>query len=198
MAKGILSRPLDLLYMTFLVLHIPPTLLLDAQAVLPSHYFPNGLKAFLANYIATSKDPLLSNIQQPQFAWLRAYMVCELTVQMLVFVAGPLALYKGKLQASYPAELINVPDNRKFWPVLLLYAAHGATTTLACLANISAATYLDSKQYTLLMCSYLPYLLVPIVSTLRVMLQVLTIIQLMATDITSRIVRALDAPHAKQ
>lgn len=97
MAKTLISRPLDLLYAVFLALHIPPTLLLDAQAVLPAHYFPKGLRAFLANYIATSKDPLLGNIQQPHFAWLRAYMVCELTVQMLVFTAGPVALYRGKL-----------------------------------------------------------------------------------------------------
>lgn len=101
MGRSLTSRPLDLLYAGFLALHIPPSFLLDAQAVLPTRLFPGRLQTFLANYIATSKDPLLSNIQQPHFAWLRAYMWCEISLQVPVFVSGPIALYKGEHSPLY-------------------------------------------------------------------------------------------------
>lgn len=99
--KPITSRPLDLLYAVFLALHSGPAVLLDSQALFPASWFPAGLRAFLANYIATSGDPLISNVQRPEFAWLKAYMMCEVFLQNIVFVLGPIALYRG---ADWQAE----------------------------------------------------------------------------------------------
>lgn len=55
-------------------------------------------------------------------------------------------------------------DDKRIWPLLAAYGAHAATTTIACLATVLADQHVTQEQRTMLLCSYVPYLVIPAVS----------------------------------
>lgn len=57
------------------------------------------------------------------------------------------------------------PDDRRVWVLMLIYAAHSATTTLPCITTVFFDKTVSSNQLTILMLAYLPYFVVPAVSS---------------------------------
>ncbi|KAF8159552.1 hypothetical protein B0H34DRAFT_703921 [Crassisporium funariophilum] len=158
------ARPLDLLYFLFFAIHIPATLVIDLQALYPAALVPSLLRAPLDFYIGMSRDPLIGGVvgafgNSEHLVWFKTFLYLEALFQLPVFVLGLRGLYKG---------------SRTIYPLLTLYAASSATTTLACIAavlstpettplllakNVASVT---ATQRLLLLSSYVPFFLIPL------------------------------------
>lgn len=172
--RPLLSRPLDLVYFCFFASHIPATLFFDGQAVYPSSLVPQALKDANAWYLAWTRDPLIGNVAGAESgflgAWFRSFVILELVFQLPTFFVGLRGLWK---------------DSRSIYPLLLIYGASTATTTLACIATFlasptspgaSASEALTlanfsipaptTEQIRTLLGLYMPYLLVPLLMTI--------------------------------
>jgi len=145
------SRPLDFLYFAFFLIHIPCTVLLDAQAIVPQHLIPNVLRDASEWYIAFSADPLIKGAFYggPEFDWFRAFLYLEVFFQLPVFFLAARALYAGP------------PKSQTYYPIMLAYSASSCTTTFACLAILMSSTDITRFQLSLLLGSYVPFFLVP-------------------------------------
>ncbi len=78
-AHGTKTRTaLDRLFLAFFLSHIPITLLIDAQAVLPPARFPAAARAASAWYLRTYNDPLMA---PPIAPWFAALCWSELLLQ---------------------------------------------------------------------------------------------------------------------
>ncbi|KAI9509071.1 transmembrane protein 6/97 [Russula earlei] len=159
------SRPLDLLYFIFFLVHIPATLLVDCQAIWPELIVPTPLRAVPRWYVSVSGDPLIAGAMgisvgnASELAWFKSFMYLEALFQLPVFVLGARGLWK---------------DSPKIYALLVLYGASTCTTTLACIAQIintpvtSAATVaqkavsITPQQRVMLLFSYVPFFIVPL------------------------------------
>lgn len=92
--KGLLSRPLDLIYFVYFASHIPVTLAIDLQTLLPAHWIPKALANTLSFYKNTFKDPFMGSAE-PLY-WFRSFLVCELILQLPFFFYACYGLVKGK------------------------------------------------------------------------------------------------------
>lgn len=86
------QRPLDLLFIIYFVVHIPTALLLDAQSILPRHLFHEQLLKMTEGHIKSTGDPLVST--NP--VWFKAFIWCELILQVPYFFAATYAFIKGE------------------------------------------------------------------------------------------------------
>lgn len=91
--KGLLSRPLDLIYFVYFASHIPVTLAIDLQTLLPAHWIPKVLADTLSFYKNTFKDPFMGSTE-PMY-WFRSFLVCELILQLPFFFYACYGLVKG-------------------------------------------------------------------------------------------------------
>ena len=57
----LLSRPFDVLMVLFFASHIPITMFIDSQGVLPKTWYPEGAVRFLDSYVDAFGDPLASS-----------------------------------------------------------------------------------------------------------------------------------------
>ncbi|KAF8586343.1 hypothetical protein K439DRAFT_1652632 [Ramaria rubella] len=166
--RSLKSRPLDLLYFLFFLIHVPATLLIDLQALYPQTLAPGFAKNIVSFYISLSGDPLIAGAnhyygESYEFAWFRSFLWLELLFQFPVFIIGARGLWK---------------DSRSIYLLLLIYGASTATTTLSCLTTVLAVpTATDAKnaletvavtdlQRLFLLSSYVPFLIIPVVMTL--------------------------------
>ncbi|KZW01237.1 hypothetical protein EXIGLDRAFT_638557 [Exidia glandulosa HHB12029] len=173
------SRPLDLLYVAFFIIHIPCSMLVDFQAFYPS-WIPTAYKLpALANwYLATYGDPVLAggmglHGRPVDVIWLKSFFYIEALFQFPVFFIGAWALY----------------NNRRAWyPLLIAYGASTATTLIPCIAYIIAypsankpvldfAT-MTSSQKAQVIGMFGPWVVIP---------------ALMALDLSLRVVKTLRA-----
>ncbi|KAL0955302.1 hypothetical protein HGRIS_004191 [Hohenbuehelia grisea] len=198
-SKSLTSRPLDLVYLIYFLSHIPATLLLDIQAIVPKSLLPDAIRGLGLKYINMTNDPVVGGatglVGNPaNFAWLRSFMYLELFFQLPIFILGARALWKRKLShysILIHANLTSVTrsDTQTFYLPMIIYGASTATTTLACLAVVlntpvtssSAAApdgtvTITSEQRNLLLGSYLPYLLIPLVMAVDCSLRVSTML----------------------
>ncbi|GAA5837943.1 hypothetical protein JCM3766R1_001528 [Sporobolomyces carnicolor] len=139
-------RTRDWIYLVFLAIHIPATVLIDSQALFfAAQWSPIALRApFL---FAQRDDPLLQHANDfPSFAWFQAFIILEVVFQLPTFFIGIRGLYK---------------NTSSIYPLLGLYGASSATTTYACLATVYSTPTLSRDHLTKLYLSYLPFLLVP-------------------------------------
>ena len=88
MASSIFSRPVDFVLFMFLLSHIPITILLDSQSIIPRELYPDFAKRLLDFWIDTSQDPLVST--NP--TWFKALVWCELCIQLPYFFLATYAL----------------------------------------------------------------------------------------------------------
>lgn len=93
MSKSILSRPLDLVYFTYFVIHIFATLAIDSQLYYPPQLVPQILKDTLQFYLETYKDPFMGS-SIPLY-WFSSFVLCELLVQLPFFFIACNGLLKG-------------------------------------------------------------------------------------------------------
>lgn len=170
--KCLSSRPLDLLYFIFFLLHIPATLLLDAQAVIPSWIVPTPLKGLPRLYFDSSADPLMGGplgfIPGHEHLWFMPFLYVETYFQLPVFFIGASKLWKGTTDV---------------YPLLLAYGASTTVTLLPCIAVLLATpltspetiatgihSVTDSQRFSLL-ASYLPFFFIPLLLTIDMSLR---------------------------
>nr|XP_006811131.1 PREDICTED: transmembrane protein 97-like [Saccoglossus kowalevskii] len=139
--------------------HIPITILIDSQSVLPKEWYPNVLRNTLEWYCREFKDPMM--MDPP--SWFQAFCVCELLFQFPFFFVATKSFFKGS------AKHLRIP--------LLIYSSHVATTVIAILCHIlfhdfSSGDYpgpstLNERLF--LAAIYSPYLIVPVMILLTML-----------------------------
>ena len=148
MAIGERTRAIFLVY---LITHIPATMMIDSQVVLPRALVPAFARKALEWHIATNNDVLMAN--QPP--WLRGLVACELLFQLPFFFVAVKALM-----------------GRKNWirGYCIAYGAHTATTLVPILQYIwEDETFKSEKQRVALIAIYAPYLIVPLWLMMRML-----------------------------
>ncbi|KAM5544283.1 hypothetical protein V8D89_001943 [Ganoderma adspersum] len=160
-------RTRDLVYFLFFAIHLPATFLIDVQALYPKAWVPSAISSLPRFYVDMSNDPLIGSAmgyfgqgQLEAYAWFRSFLLLEAFFQVPVFVIGLRGLWRG---------------TTSIYILLLIYAASTTTTTLPCLAVIlstpvsptplSAGLSVTTEQRLLLLSSYIPFFLVPLVMT---------------------------------
>ena len=132
----------------FFASHIPATLLVDAQALLPSCMFPGFARNMLSDFIARFNDPLMGGALRapPENVWFLSLIATELVLQLPFFFV---ALYAF----LYRREWIRLP--------LVAYGGFVSATMVPILSELYFARSLNTSQRVALLGMYLPYLLVP-------------------------------------
>ncbi|GCB67136.1 hypothetical protein scyTo_0005081 [Scyliorhinus torazame] len=146
------SRLLEWVFCLYFLSHIPITLGIDLQAVLPRDWYPGALQGLLKWYAARFKDPM---IMDPP-TWFKALILCEAVLQLPFFPIAAYAFYKGS------CSWIRTPA--------IIYSTHVATTVISILAHIlfndfTESTYPGPKSMSerlSLLAIYAPYLLIPV------------------------------------
>eukprot|EP00884_Botryococcus_braunii_P018576 jgi/Botrbrau1/5401/Bobra.182_1s0005.1 len=143
-------RPADLITVIFLVLHIPITIFIDSQSVVPSSWYPELPKQVINSYLSKFKDPLLVIPPEP---WFGSLVYLELTFQLPFFLLGIYGFAFGKKWIQKPA---------------IVYGISTATTVVPCLAQIWLAPGPQARIPLTLF--YLPYLLMPLAIAIRMLM----------------------------
>jgi hypothetical protein len=132
----------------FFASHIPATLLVDAQALLPSWIFPGFARNMLTDFIARFNDPLMGGaLQAPrENLWFLSLIATELILQLPFFFVALYAFLNRR-------EWIRLP--------LVAYGGFVSATMVPILSELCFATSLHPSQRAALLGMYLPYLVVP-------------------------------------
>ncbi|XP_077336633.1 sigma intracellular receptor 2 [Lithobates pipiens] len=146
------TRLLEWIFFFYFFSHIPITLLVDLQAVLPSAWYPQQLLDLMRWYTATFKDHLMRNPPP----WFMSFVYCEAIVQLPFFPVAAYAFLKGG------CRWIRVPA--------IVYSSHVATTVLAILAHLLFGDFPKTKELEsptqqerlTLVAIYAPYLVIPL------------------------------------
>ncbi|XP_054619927.1 sigma intracellular receptor 2 [Dunckerocampus dactyliophorus] len=145
-------RLLEILFVLYFVSHIPITLFIDLQAVLPGYLYSQTLKDVLNVYAEKFNDPMV--LDPP--AWFKSFVVCEALLQTPFFPIAAYAFFKGGCQ------WIRTPA--------IVYSTHVTTTLIPILSHILFHQFpVDSprgpqtphERWTLASI-YAPYLFVPV------------------------------------
>ncbi|XP_077474895.1 sigma intracellular receptor 2 [Stigmatopora argus] len=153
-------RFLEIIYFFYFISHIPITLFIDLQLVLPTCLYPQTLRNLLKWYSNEFNDPLL--LHPPE--WFKSLIVCEALLQMPFFPIAAYAFLKGS------CRWIRTP--------VIIYSTHVATTLIPILSHIffynhtTESSWLPvtpQERWTLVFI-YAPYLLVPVMLLLTMML----------------------------
>nr|XP_040030435.1 sigma intracellular receptor 2 [Gasterosteus aculeatus aculeatus] len=153
-------RVLEVLFFFYFASHIPITLFIDLQALLPEHVYPQPLKDLLQWYAQEFRDPMV--LDPPQ--WFQSFIFCEALIQMPFFPVAAYAFLKGG------CKWIRTPA--------IVYSTHVATTLVPILAHILFHQFPTKphagpqtpKERWLLVSIYIPYLLVPLLLLLTMLL----------------------------
>lgn len=135
-------------FIAFFASHIPATLCIDMQAVIPG-YHPQALQDLLQWYISLFNDSLM---RAPYDTWFQAIVYGEILFQLPFFFY---ALH-GLINPS------KVDGRGMFRSLCLVYGAHTSTTLIPILA--CHATNLDASLMEKIgvITIYLPYLIFPL------------------------------------
>ncbi|XP_007565628.1 PREDICTED: transmembrane protein 97 [Poecilia mexicana] len=153
-------RVLEIIFFFYFASHIPITLFIDLQALLPEHVYPQPLKDLLKWYAEEFKDPMV--LDPPE--WFKSFIFCEAFLQMPFFPIAAYAFLKGG------CKWIRTPA--------IVYSTHVATTLIPILAHILFHQFpvkphpgpQTNWERWLLVSIYVPYLLVPVLLLLTMLL----------------------------
>ncbi|GIL60429.1 hypothetical protein Vafri_15020, partial [Volvox africanus] len=146
---GLLTRILDGIFLAYFILHIPTTILVDSQSIVPSKYYPSWAKELLQWHIKTNGDHLVST--NP--LWFVSLVLCECFLQLPFFFIAAFAFIKRR-------NWIRIPS--------IVYGVHVATTMVPILVDILFSPSAGPKRATLALI-YLPYLIVPLLLVVRML-----------------------------
>ncbi|KAJ2745214.1 Transmembrane protein 97 [Coemansia sp. BCRC 34301] len=141
---------LDVVYFAYFASHIPITLFIDTQPLVPIDYIPRAL--LYLNSILTNGlgDPfmVIGSRARSDMTWFRSLLVCELVLQLPFFFYAAWALWTNNPRRHAP---------------LLVYGVHVATTMVPILGTLYRGD-IDRPCTTRAMLAgiYLPYLLIPL------------------------------------
>ncbi|XP_070572774.1 sigma intracellular receptor 2-like [Ptychodera flava] len=147
-----MARILNGVFFLYFASHIPITVLIDAQSVLPKEWYPQMLRDTLEWYCLKFKDPMM--MDPP--VWFKSFCICEVLLQFPFFFVATAAFFQGT------AKRLRIP--------LLVYSSHVATTVIAILAHILFHDFSESRypgpetmqERLFLGAVYSPYLIVPL------------------------------------
>lgn len=141
-------------FLVFFASHIPITLMIDCQALLPEALYPQTLRNLLDLYANFVQDPLMT---RPTFAgpWFQSFVIGELLFQLPFFITAVRMMR---------CEKQTWPD--WFRTACLIYGAHTATTLIPILAIIIFNPESTVLHKFMALSVYLPYLLFPLWLTL--------------------------------
>ncbi|XP_004593957.2 sigma intracellular receptor 2 [Ochotona princeps] len=151
MRSPAVRRFLECLLGLYFVAHIPITLCLDLQMVLPRELFAVELRNLLQWYAREFKDPLLQDPPE----WFKSFVFCELVFQLPFFPFAAYAFFKGS------CKWVRTPA--------IIYSAHTVTTVIPILATLLFDDFPKGQgpgtfsEKLILISVYLPYLLIPLV-----------------------------------
>uniref|UniRef100_A0A3Q2Q639 Transmembrane protein 97 n=1 Tax=Fundulus heteroclitus TaxID=8078 RepID=A0A3Q2Q639_FUNHE len=153
-------RVLEWIFFFYFASHIPITLFIDLQALLPGHVYPQPLRDLLGWYAEEFKDPMV--LDPPE--WFKSFVFCEAFFQMPFFPIAAYAFLKGG------CKWIRTPA--------IVYSTHVATTLIPILAHIIFYQFpvrphpgpQTNRERWLLVSIYAPYLLVPLLLLLTMLL----------------------------
>ena len=138
-------------FLAFFASHIPATLMIDLQALLPASLYPQTLKDLLKWYTVTFKDSIMTS---PYDVWLKSIIGAEMMFQLpFFFVAVYALLYPGRIDGS---------SRGWFKPLCLVYGSHVATTLLPLLASHATNADANYIEKVVVILIYLPYLIFPL------------------------------------
>jgi len=136
--------------LAFFISHIPITLLIDAQILLPVEWFPSPVRGLILWYIEEAKDPFLAG--RPLGC--QCFVACELLLQLPFFFIAVNALLSNNLASIRTLSLI--------------YAAHVCTTVIPLVAELVLKKYpadevgpRTSTERAILISLYAPYFIFP-------------------------------------
>ena len=147
----------------FFASHVPITLLVDAQAVLPRALYEWGPRRALELYVGWSRDPLM---RLPAAAWFRAIICAELALQLPFFVVALFAL-RGAFDARAAPPSRGLSSPAWLLTAAIAYGAHVATTMVPILATFALHSERGPNAITAghraaLVAIYSPYLVMPL------------------------------------
>ncbi|KAM6933097.1 sigma intracellular receptor 2 [Xenentodon cancila] len=153
-------RVLEIIFFFYFATHIPITLFIDLQALLPGHVYPQSLTELLRWYAEEFKDPLVRDPPE----WFQSFIFCEALFQTPFFPIAAYAFLKGG------CKWIRTPA--------IVYSTHVATTLVPILAHILFYKFpvkphpgpQTLQERWLLVSIYAPYLLVPVLLLLTMLL----------------------------
>eukprot|EP00123_Amoebidium_parasiticum_P006081 comp17136_c0_seq1/m.15928 comp17136_c0_seq1/g.15928 ORF comp17136_c0_seq1/g.15928 comp17136_c0_seq1/m.15928 type:complete len:156 (-) comp17136_c0_seq1:53-520(-) len=139
---------LDTLFLGYFLVHLPVSLLIDAQAVLPAGWHPQVAVDLVDYYVREFRDPYM---RAPP-VWFQSFVWCELTLQLALQLAAIYGLLK-----------------RRSWvgTVCVVYGTHVATTVLPIVADTACRRDRTTNEKAVLLGFYVPYLLLPVAMVLR-------------------------------
>ncbi|KAF5901990.1 sigma intracellular receptor 2, partial [Clarias magur] len=79
-----------IVFFLYFASHVPITLFIDLQALLPEHVYPRALRDVMHWYAADFKDPMM--MAPP--AWFKSFIFCEALVQLPFFPIAAYAFFK--------------------------------------------------------------------------------------------------------
>ncbi|XP_023700691.1 sigma intracellular receptor 2 [Paramormyrops kingsleyae] len=153
------TRVLEAIFFLYFASHIPITLFIDLQALLPAQLYPQPLTDLLKWYAAEFKDPMM--LDPP--IWFKSFVFCEALLQMPFFPIAAYAFLKGS------CRWIRTPA--------IIYSTHVATTLIPILAYILFNQFPNSphpgpktsRERLTLMAIYSPYLIIPLMLLLTML-----------------------------
>ncbi|KAM8853329.1 sigma intracellular receptor 2 [Synchiropus picturatus] len=152
-------RFLEIIFFLYFASHIPITLFIDLQALLPDVVYPQQLKDLLRWYAAEFKDPMV--VDPPE--WFKSFVFCEALLQTPFFPVAAFAFLKGS------CKWIRTPA--------IIYSTHVATTLIPILGHILFYKFpmephpgpQTMRERWTLISIYAPYLLVPLLLLLTML-----------------------------
>ncbi|XP_072247892.1 sigma intracellular receptor 2 [Leuresthes tenuis] len=153
-------RVLEIIFFFYFASHIPITFFIDLQALLPDSVYPQSLKDLLRWYAEEFKDPMM--LDPPE--WFKSFIFCEALLQTPFFPVAAYAFLKGS------CKWIRTPA--------IVYSTHVATTLVPILFHILFYEFplkphggpQTPQERWLLVSIYAPYLLVPVLLLLTMLL----------------------------
>ncbi|KZT59876.1 hypothetical protein CALCODRAFT_515787 [Calocera cornea HHB12733] len=152
------KRPLDMLYFVYFTFHIPVTLSMVVQLLLPKEVLPVSIQEFQDWYLAESGDPVLlggfGRIGQPGiFAWSTASLYNETFLQFPIFFVALYGLWKASPRINVLIAMYAAATANSIVPCIATILALPTTSDLTVKAGIIS---LSKAQRSMLLQSYLP------------------------------------------
>eukprot|EP01134_Creolimax_fragrantissima_P004334 CFRG4334T1 len=144
---GLLST-FDAVCLIYFITHIPITCVIDSQAMFPSEYYPEWALDLTKFYISEFNDPFMSKLP----AWFQSFVACELFFQLPMFF---IAVYGYWNRCNWLRE------------PLMIYGTHVTTTMVPICYELWKNTDLSVNAKLILACFYGPYLVIPLLITIR-------------------------------
>ncbi|KAI9597710.1 transmembrane protein 6/97 [Syncephalis fuscata] len=180
----------DRILLGYFLTHIPASIFIDAQALLPAIWVPLFLKDLRAWYAYMLEDPFMRpDRPTDQLVWFRAMIACELCLQLPIMLLAVQAFWPWSFAVSKQTATNYVDNIRRLRVPLLIFGVHTATTLVPVLAELYAwptttsglsgsASYTDGTPHKLpisvqskaiLYSFYIPYLVGPLLLVWRLL-----------------------------